>query len=47
MLLAVNADLLNPLIPKAHISECQNPLFPLHKLSQWKSIKAKFAHILL
>ena len=28
MLQAANTGLLNPLVPKAHNSECQNPLFP-------------------
>ena len=29
MLQAANADLFNPLVPKAHKSECQNLLFSL------------------
>ena len=29
MLQAANTDLFNPLVPKAHNSECQNLLFPL------------------
>ena len=29
MLQAASADLLNPLVPKAHNSECQNLPFPL------------------
>ena len=29
MLQAANTDLLNPLVPKGHNSECQNLLFPL------------------
>ena len=29
MLQAANNDLFNPLVPKAHNSECQNILFPL------------------
>ena len=44
MLQAANTDHLNPLVPKAHNSECQNLLFPLQvkpiKLSQVKSIKS-------
>ena len=27
---AASTDLLNPLVPRAHNNECQNPLFPLH-----------------
>ena len=29
MLQAASTDLFNPLVPKAHNSECQNQLFPL------------------
>ena len=29
MLQSANTDLLNPLVPEAHTSECQNLLFPL------------------
>ena len=29
MLKAANTELFNPLVPKAHNSECQNLLFPL------------------
>ena len=29
MLQGANTDLFNPLAPKAHNRECQNPLFPL------------------
>ena len=29
MLKGANTDLFNPLVPKAHNSECQNLLFPL------------------
>ena len=29
MLQAANTDLFNPLVPKAHNSECQNIIFPL------------------
>ena len=29
VLQAANTDLFNPLVPTAHNSECQNPLFPL------------------
>ena len=29
MLQAANTDLFNPLVPKAHNSDCQNLLFPL------------------
>ena len=36
MLEAGNTDLFNPLVPKAHDSECQNLLFPL----QIKQVKA-------
>ena len=28
MLQTANTDLFNPLVPKAHNFECQNPLFP-------------------
>ena len=35
MLQGDNTDLYNPLVPKAHNSECQNLLFPL----QIKSVK--------
>ena len=36
MLQAANTDLFNPLVPKAHNSECQYALFPL----QIKAVKA-------
>ena len=39
MLQAANTDFFNPIVPKAHISECQNLLIPL-QLSQSKSVKA-------
>ena len=35
MLQAANTDLFNPLVPKAHNSECQNPPFPF----QMKPVK--------
>ena len=37
MLQEANIDLFNPLVPKAHISECQNLLFPL----QIKPVKSR------
>ena len=40
MLQAANTDLFNPLVPKAHNSECQNLLFPL----QIKLVKVDFSH---
>ena len=39
MLQAANTDLFNPLVPKAHNSECENLLFPL-QINQKKSVKA-------
>ena len=40
MLQTANTDLYNPLVPKAHNSECQNLLYFFYKLSHWKSVKA-------
>ena len=37
MLQAANTDLINPLVPKAHNSECQNLLYPL----QIKPVKVR------
>ena len=42
MLQEVNTDLSNPLVPKAHNSECQIILF-YWKLSPQKSVLASFA----
>ena len=41
MLQTADTDLINPLVPKSHNSECQNLLFPLEKKasnSQFKPI---------
>ena len=40
MLQAVNTDLFNPLVPKAHNNECQKLLFSLQIEPEKKSVKA-------
>ena len=42
MLHATSTDHFHPLVPKAHNCESQNLIFPLHKLSQQKSVKANW-----
>ena len=42
MLQAVNTDLFNPSVPKAHNSESQNLLFPLQIKPVKKSVKASW-----
>ena len=48
MLQGANTDLFNPLVPKAHKSECQNLLFPLQikrfKVSQSELVDFYFLH---
>ena len=41
MFKAANTDLFNPLVPKAHNSECQNLPFPL-QIEPSKSVKASW-----
>ena len=46
MLQAASSDLFNPLVPKAHNSECQNLLL-LYKLSQQSLFQVKLADFYL
>ena len=39
MLQAANTDLFNPLVPRAHNSECQNQSFPLQTKASQSQLK--------
>ena len=43
MLQAANTDLFNPLVPKAHNSQCQNPPFPFQIKPGKSQFKFKLA----
>ena len=43
MLQAANTDLFNPLVPKAHNSECRNLLFPL----EIKPVIVSYSHLMI